>query len=396
LDFGAGRGYRPPYSPDRTTAPNPAGARLEIAVISPRPTQPPPDTDDRTPGQSHTGAHGAAPPAGPATLDYSGSISAARAPDLAADLEAAFGDRFTPEKALGQGGFGSVFEAFDRRLSRRVAIKATQTRSADPDQLLREARALAQLRHPGIVAVYDVAVAGGHCFVVSELLPGPSLTAWMKERPPAPAEAARVAAEVADALAHAHARSIVHRDLKPSNVVFADGRRPVLVDFGLALTDQDATAERGVVSGTPAYMSPEQAAGRAHRPDGRTDVYGLAATLYALLCGRAPFRGPSTGEILRQVREDDPPPPRQLRPDLPAALEAAVTKGLAKLPADRFTTAADFADAIRRAVGLLPPLDPPPAAVQGAAPAPPQAAGRRGAGGGRRRGGGLRRSRRRW
>jgi len=332
-------------------------------VVSPRPPHPPPAADNATAANSLASGHGAG-----ATLDYTGgtppSQAAESGPDLAADLAAAFGDRFTLERAIGQGGFGAVYEAFDRRLSRRVAIKATRTRSANPDQLLREARALAQLRHPGIVAVYDVAVAGGHCLVVSELLPGPSLADWAKAAPPPPAEAARVAAEVADALAHAHARSIVHRDLKPSNVVFAEGRRPVLVDFGLALSDQDAAAERGIVSGTPSYMSPEQAAGRAHRPDGRTDVYGLAATLYCLLCGRAPFRGANNGEVIRQVREDDPTPPRQLRPDVPAALEAACLKGLAKLPADRFTTAADFADALRRAVGVLPPHESPLAALQ--------------------------------
>jgi hypothetical protein len=335
--------------------------------VVPKPsTQPPNETEDHTPATSHTGgptATGDVAAGKQLTQDYTGNLSDAEsqtaANDLRADLEAAFGDRFTTEKPLGQGGFGSVFEAFDRRLSRRVAIKATRTRSSDPDKLLREARALAQLRHPGIVAVFDVAVAGGHCFVVSELLPGPSLDNWAKTRVPSPAEAARVAAEVADALAHAHARSIIHRDLKPANVMFADDHRPVLVDFGLALCDQDASTERGVVSGTPAYMSPEQAAGRAHRADGRLDVYGLAATLYTLLCGRAPFRAQNTIELLRQVQEDDPPPPRQLRPDIPAALEAACLKGLAKLPGDRFTTAADFAEALRRAVGLLPPLSSP-------------------------------------
>ncbi|MBY0512808.1 MAG: serine/threonine protein kinase, partial [Gemmataceae bacterium] len=334
-------------------------------MVPPPSTRPPHETDDQTPAHSQTGgpaAAGAASAGQQLTRDYTGSLvdsGSGTSADFSADLSTAFGDRFAVQRPLGAGGFGSVVEAFDRRLNRAVAIKATRTRSGDPDKLLREARALAQLRHPGIVAVYDVAVAGTHCFVVSELLPGPSLADWAKATPPAPAEAARVVAEVADALAHAHARSIVHRDLKPSNVVFADGRRPVLVDFGLALSDQDAAAERGVVSGTPAFMSPEQADGRAHRADGRTDVYGLAATLYALLCGRAPYRGQTTVEILRQVREDDPPPPRQLRPDVPPALEAACLKGLAKLPADRFTTAADFAEAVRRAVGLLPPLDPP-------------------------------------
>jgi len=147
-------------------------------------------------------------------------------------------------------------------------------------------------------------------------------------------EAVQIAAAVADALAHAHSRSVVHRDVKPSNVVFAEDRRPVLVDFGLALTDMDVAAERGIVSGTPAFMSPEQAGGRGHRPDGRTDVYGLAATLYAMLCGRSPFRGRSHADIFRQVREDEPQPPRQLRPDLPLELERVCLKGMAKLPGE--------------------------------------------------------------
>jgi len=212
--------------------------------------------------------------------------------------------------------------------------------TSDPDRLLREARALAQLRHAGIVAVYDVAVAGRCCFVVSELLAGPSLSRWLEDHRPPVVEAVQIAAAVADALAHAHSRSVVHRDVKPSNVVFAEDRRPVLVDFGLALTDMDVAAERGIVSGTPAFMSPEQAGGRGHRPDGRTDVYGLAATLYAMLCGRSPFRGRSHADIFRQVREDEPQPPRQLRPDLPLELERVCLKGMAKLPGDRYTTAA--------------------------------------------------------
>ncbi|HJZ93778.1 MAG TPA: protein kinase, partial [Gemmataceae bacterium] len=136
----------------------------------------------------------------------------------------------------------------DRRLNRRVAIKVSHAASSDPDQLLREARSLAQLRHAGIVAVYDVAVAAPFCFVVSELLPGPSLTEWLKDRRPSPMEAVQIVAAVADALGHAHSQSIVHRDIKPGNIVFADGNRPVLVDFGLALSDQDSATELGVVA----------------------------------------------------------------------------------------------------------------------------------------------------
>ncbi|WP_020471361.1 protein kinase domain-containing protein [Zavarzinella formosa] len=296
-------------------------------------------------------------------------------PNPSADLIAAFGDRYEVGTQLGEGGFGAVFRALDRRLNRSVAIKISRSASSDPDKLLREARSLAQLRHPGIVAVYDVSVSGQSCFVVSELLPGPSLANWLKEHRPSATEAVQIVAAVADSLGHAHSLSIVHRDIKPANIVFADGQRPVLVDFGLALSDMDAAAELGVISGTPAYMSPEQTGGRAHRPDGRTDIYSLAATLYAMLCGRAPFRGRNHADIFRQVREDEPQPPRQIRPDLPLELERVCLRGMAKLPGDRYTTANDFAEALRRSVGLLSPLplfsEPAPRnAIEAVAPVP--------------------------
>ena len=270
------------------------------------------------------------------------------------EVRTAFGDRYELGEKLGHGGFGAVFRARDTRLNRPVALKASWVHTSDSDRILREARSLAQLRHPGIVTVYDVAVTRACCLVVSELLSGTSLAQWLDENRPAPVDAVRIVAAVADALAHAHARSIIHRDVKPANIVFAEDHRPVLVDFGLALTDLDTEAEHGVVSGTPAYMSPEQANGRGHRPDGRTDVYGLAATLYAMLAGRAPFRGRDYYDIYRQVLEDEPQPLRQIRPDVPPELEHACHRGMAKLPGDRHTTAADFADDLRRSVGLLP------------------------------------------
>jgi predicted ATPase len=259
-----------------------------------------------------------------------------------------------------------------------VAIKASRTASSDLDQVLREARSLAQLRHLGIVAVYDVAVSRPFCFIVSELLPGPTLAKWTSDQRPTLVETVQVAAAVADALGHAHSQSIVHRDIKPGNIVFADGHRPVLVDFGLALTDMDAAAELGVVSGTALYMSPEQTSGRAHRPDGRTDIYGLAATLYSILCGRPPFRGRSYAEVVRQIQEDEPQPPRQIRPDIPPELERVCLKGMAKLPGDRYTTAADFAEALRRSVGLIAPAPSragpsPPVGFVSPPPAPPAA-----------------------
>ena len=337
--------------------------------MSPPSTNRPAETADQTAAYAPAGRADGGPTV---TRDYvagaestAGNTAPETLPSVPEAVAAVFGDRYELESQLGQGGFGTVIKALDRRLNRRVALKVTHSRLADPEQLLREARSLAQLRHPGIVSVFDVAVLGGHCFVVSELLAGPNLAEWLTAQLPPPGEAVRVAALIADALAHAHTRSIVHRDVKPSNVVFADDRRPVLVDFGLALSDVDAAAELGKVAGTPAYMSPEQVEGKAHRTDGRTDVYGLAVTLYTLLCGRAPFRGRTKQEVMRQVIEDEPQPLRQLRPEISVDVERVCLRGMAKKPADRYTTAADFADALRASVGptpaaLVAPLPPPP------------------------------------
>src|SRR5262245_30639621 len=351
------QGLRPVPPPN----PDPVGPKAEPGPSPPRA------------GASDAGGHLAGPDqptcdyigASPSTSISSPESNLSDVASIPATLLAAFGDRYELGDQLGYGGFGAVFRALDRRLNRRVAIKVSQATSSVPDQLLREARSLAQLRHVGIVAVYDVAVAGSFCLVVSELLPGPSLTEWLKDRRPSAVEAVQIAAAVADALAHAHSQSIVHRDVKPGNIVFTDGHRPVLVDFGLALSALDSARELGVVAGTPSYMSPEQVGGRAHRPDGRTDVYGLAATLYAILCGRPPFQGRDNADLFRQIREDEPQPPRQIRPELPPELERVCLKGMAKLPGDRYTTAADFAEALRRSVGLLlavPSTVPAPAA----------------------------------
>src|SRR5262249_34739702 len=155
---------------------------------------------------------------------------------------------------------------------------------AEGEPALQEARRLAQLRHPGIVAVHDVGVHEGQGYIVSDYLDGPHLGRWVRDHHPALPEAAPIAAAVAHAVAHAHARLIIHRDVKPSNILLSTDHAPVLVDFGLALGEAQAGgAEKGVVAGTPQYMSPEQATGTAHRIDGRTDIYSLGVVLYEML-----------------------------------------------------------------------------------------------------------------
>jgi serine/threonine protein kinase/predicted ATPase len=267
-------------------------------------------------------------------------------------VPASFG-RYQVRRALGAGGIGAVYLGHDSQLDRLVAIKVLRTGPkvprADADGLLQEARRLARLSHPGVVTVHDVGVEGDQVYIVSDFLDGPDLGKWLKDRHPAWPEAAEIAAAVADALTHAHARLIVHRDVKPANIILTPDRGPVLVDFGLGLDETHAGgSELGVISGTPAYMAPEQVTGAAHRIDGRTDIYSLGVVLYEMLCGRVPFRASKLGELLRQVRDDEPQPPRQLRREIPPELEHVCLRALAKRLPDRYTAASDFAEDLRR------------------------------------------------
>jgi serine/threonine protein kinase len=285
-------------------------------------------------------------------------------------LPTSFG-RYVVREARGRGGFGAVYLGFDPELQRQVAIKVPHLAGASDAQvqeILQEARRLAALSHPGIVTVYDVGVQDGMCYIVSDYVDGMSLAEWLKRNQPRWQQAATIAAELAEALAHAHAFRTIHRDVKPGNIILKDNKTPVLVDFGLAISDPSSAAlERGHVSGTPQFMSPEQAAGKGHRIDGRTDIYALGIVLYCMLCQRMPFESDSVTELLRQVREDEPQPPRQLAPEIPAELERICLKAISKHISDRYTTAADMALELRAvleahpdSVPAAPVTSPPP------------------------------------
>lgn len=259
--------------------------------------------------------------------------------------------RFDVESILGSGAFGIVLLASDESLSRKVAIKIPRGSHTEKeiDGFLVEARQLAQLQHSGIVAVHDIGREGNLCYIVTEYLDGVTLAKRMQEQQFGFREAIGIVIQLAEAIAHAHSRGVMHRDIKPGNVILTTDGRCVLLDFGLAVNDLNGV--RGEIAGTPTYMAPEQVRGESHCVDGRTDIYALGTILYEMLTGRPPFRATKSSELFRRILEDSPQPVRQLNTAIPSGLDEICFKALEKNISDRFTTAGDFAAALKAALG---------------------------------------------
>jgi eukaryotic-like serine/threonine-protein kinase len=239
-------------------------------------------------------------------------------------------NRFLIERRIGSGGFGTVYEAWDGRLERSVAVKAIEAPGSD--RVLREAQAAARLNHPGIVTLYEMGEEDGNALLVTELVDGDTLAQLNRAGALSDRELGEIGADLCEALDHAHARSVVHRDIKPQNVLVTEEGDPraKLMDFGVArLADGASLTAPGDVVGTLAYMSPEQAEGRAVGPE--ADVYSLALMLYECWSGENPNRRTTPAATARGIGAR-PPPPRHLRPDLPRELTDAVDACLERRP----------------------------------------------------------------
>jgi len=261
---------------------------------------------------------------------------------------------------IGEGGMGVVYRARQRSLNRWVALKmiraSRSAREHERVRFFREAAAVAGLRHPDLVTVYEVGEFEGTPWFAMEFVEGRSLSELVRQNPFDPLEAARCVERVARAIHHAHLRGVLHRDLKPSNVMLDVSGAPRVLDFGLAkiVAAGSELTQTGSVMGSPSYMSPEQARGGDASVDGRTDVYSLGAILYELLVGHAPFQSATPVETLRLVIDQEPVPIRRLNPAIPRDLETVCLTCLEKAPGRRYPTALELAEELHRFVNDVP------------------------------------------
>ena len=283
--------------------------------------------------------------------------------DFLEQLRAALADRYAIERELGRGGMATVYLAHDLRHDRHVALKVLHPELAHavgPGRFLREIRTTARLQHPHILPVFDSGEADGQLWYAMPYVEGESLRARLGHQPKLPIEEAlHIASEVADALAYAHERGIIHRDVKPENILLSGGHA-LVADFGIARAVGQAEGDKltgtGLALGTPAYMSPEQAAGSGAL-DGRSDQYSLGCVLYEMLAGEQPFTGPTPQAVIARRFMGPPPALRSLRAEVPEPLERVVLRALAREPVDRFPSAAEFVrslGAVKAARALRP------------------------------------------
>ncbi len=271
--------------------------------------------------------------------------------------------RYQVEAQIGQGGMASVYRAEDIQLGRKVAVKVLHAQYAEDQEFVerfrREAKAAAQLQHPGIVSVYDTGSWEGTWYIAMELLEGPTLKERLVgEGRIAPAEAIAITEQILRAVRAAHRDGIIHRDLKPHNVILDEEGRPKVTDFGIARRGASDMTATGSILGTAHYIAPEQAQGEVITP--RTDLYAVGVVLYEMLTGRTPFEGDSAVSIALAHVNNTPRSPRSLVPEVSPALDAVVLRALAKRPSDRFADADAFLAALSDASRGIAPVYAPP------------------------------------
>ena len=266
-------------------------------------------------------------------------------------LAAALADRYRIERLLGEGGMATVYLAEDVKHHRKVAVKVLRpelTAALGAKRFLREIEVTANLRHPHIVPLHDSGVVEEFLYYVMPQVEGESLRERLDREHQLPIDdALAIAHEVADALSYAHSRGVVHRDIKPENV-FLESGHAAIADFGIATVTyagEDRITQTGMSLGTPRYMSPEQAFGERN-VDGRSDLYSLACMTYEMLAGEPPFTGNTAQAVIAKRLAEPPPLVSTLRDTVPAHIDAAISRALARTPADRFSSASDFADAL--------------------------------------------------
>ena len=273
-------------------------------------------------------------------------------PDVTRQIASAFADQYVVERELGRGGMATVYLATDRKHERPVALKVLHpvlAAKVGEERFLAEIRITARLDHPHILTLIDSGDKGGLLFYVLPFVQGESLRARLDREPQLPlGDAVAIVRDVASALDYAHRQGIIHRDIKPENILLHEGEA-MLTDFGIALAVSQAAdnrlTETGLSLGTPAYMSPEQATGDRHI-DQRTDVYSLGAVCYEMLAGEPPVTGATPQAVIAKLLTERPTPLAIVRDGLPEYVSSAVARALAKPPADRFSSAGEFANAL--------------------------------------------------
>ncbi|MES2127881.1 MAG: serine/threonine-protein kinase [Pseudomonadota bacterium] len=269
--------------------------------------------------------------------------------------------RYQLVRVLGRGAMGMVYEGFDPKLSRRVAIKVILTSRIDDDLLrsdysarfIREAQAVARLNHPHIVTVYDFGEEDGVAFLVMELVAGEVLSSYFDETQAFQLEftledAVRMTCELLDAAGYAHQAGIVHRDIKPANVILSPDQAVKLTDFGVARIADAAHTQVGTMVGTPSFMSPEQIAGMPIGP--ASDIFAVGMILYQFLTQERPFSGSSQFAIQQKIMVEAPLPPSQLNPLLSPMFDRVIDKALAKRTQERYPSTRAFKEDLLRAL----------------------------------------------